>query len=234
MKLTIITPVNAATEIVSDETESYAGRFLRSDTSLSFVSITEGYSSIESELHSLINGPAAYALIRQAEADGADGVFVNCFDDPAVYACRECMRIPVYGAYTPSVLTALGLAERVGVITTDVPGILSEERKARLMGVSERIGAIRCTDMSVTDLVSNKDALLASLVDVCREMYHKDRIGAVCLGCTGMAYAVDDLRVMLRERDCPVYVVEPIAAALTWLERTVILKQSNTFRGVHT
>jgi allantoin racemase len=228
VKLAVVTPVRLALNTLEKETKLYVSRFLRQDTELCFVNVQEGLPCIESEAHALLNGPQTLALARQAERNGADGVFVNCFDDPTVYACRECMSIPVFGGYTPSILTALGLAERIGVITTDAPGILSEERKARLLGVSGRIGAIRCADMSVPGLMSKKEELLNALTKSCLEMYEKDHVGAVCLGCTGMAYAADDLCVRLDEYHCPVAVVEPVTAALTWLERTVIMKQSNS------
>jgi allantoin racemase len=229
MELRVITPVKLDTAGEMEEGIAlYSERFLRPDTRLSFVSLSNGCACIESEAHALTNGPETLALARQAERDGVDGVFINCFDDPAVFACRECMRIPIFGAYAPAVLTALGLAERIGIITTDVPGILSEERKARQWGISERIGAIRCVDMGVAGLLARKDDLVATLTKTCLDIHEKDRIHAVCLGCTGMAYAVDDLFGRLKEMGCPICVVEPVQAALTWLERTVVMGHSNS------
>jgi allantoin racemase len=227
MKLAVLTPVHITTGCIETETAAYAGQFLRSDTALEFISLSKGHPCIESETHALIKGPETLALAMEAEKKGADGVFVNCFDDPSVFACRECMSIPVFGGYIPTVLTALGLAERIGIITTDIPGILSEERKARLLGVSGRI-SIRSADMSVLALMAEKKKLVAALKEICIEMYEKDRIGAACLGCTGMAYAVDDLREALNKSGCPITIVEPVAAALTWLERTVILGNTNS------
>ena len=228
MKLTIIIPVNNKAASIEGGTLKYLGRYLRHDTEISIVSVSKGEPCIESETHALINAPEILALALAAEQNGADGVLIDCFDDPAVYACRECLRIPVFGGYTPSVLTALGLAERIGVITTDKDGILSEERKARLMGISDRIAAIRCVDMGVLGLMSHKHDLVTNLTKACMDLYHCDRVGSVCLGCTGMAYVIDDLRAELKKQRCAIAVVEPAAAAVTWLERTVLLGTSNT------
>jgi allantoin racemase len=228
MKLRVVTPVKLDSREIEEGIAAYGKRFLRQDTRLSFVSLSKGRPCIESEAHALANGSETLALAVQAERDGVDGVFINCFDDPAVFACRECMRIPVFGGYVPAVLTALGIAERIGIITTDVPGILSEERKARHLGISERIAAIRCVDMGVSGLLSRKEDLVAALTKTCLEMYEKDRVQAVCLGCTGMAYAVDELCAGLKETGCPIAVVEPVQAALTWLERTVVMGHSNS------
>lgn len=108
----------------------------------------------------MLNGAEILKLAREAEKRGADGIFVDCFDDPAVFPCRECLDIPVFGGYVPAVLTAMGLAERVGIITTDEAGILSEERKARLHGFHSRIAAIRCVDMGVALLRNDTAALI--------------------------------------------------------------------------
>jgi allantoin racemase len=223
VRLVVLTPVSLATESVGESVLDAAKGLLRPDTTLEFKSLSSGRTCIESDTDALLNGPETLALALVAEKGGADGVFINCFDDPAAAACRENMKIPVFGAYIPTVLTALGMAERIGVITTDAQGVLSEERKARAMGISSRLAAIRYVDMSVLGILADREKLVKSLCSVCIEMHEKDLVGAVCLGCTGMAHASRELREELRKRDCQISVVEPVATALTWLEREVVL-----------
>ena len=229
MKLTFLTPVRQMPgENVQRDTEPYLRRVLRPETELEFISIQKGSCTIESETQAMLNGAEVWKLAREAEKRGSDGIFVDCFDDPAVYACRECLTIPVFGGYVPSVLTAMGLAERVGIITTDEEGLLSEERKARLHGFDTRISAIRCVDMGVALLRNDTAALVDALLEACLRMKREDRVGAVCLGCTGMIQAMDQLEVKLRERDCRLTVVEPVTAGVSWLERCCVMKKTNS------
>lgn len=233
MKLTFLTPVRQMPgENVRRDTEPYLRRVLRQETELEFIGIENGSFTIESETQAMLNGAEVLKLAKEAEKRGADGIFVDCFDDPAVYACRECLAIPVFGGYVPSVLTAMGLAERVGIITTDEEGILSEERKARLHGFDARISAIRCVDMGVALLRNDTPALVDALLEACLRMRREDRVGAVCLGCTGMIQAMDALEAKLKERDCNLTVIEPVTASVSWLERCCVMRKTNSL-GIH-
>ena len=44
------------------------------------------------------NGCQVVEEVLQA-GESFDGIYVNCFDDPGVYACRELGRLPVIGPY---------------------------------------------------------------------------------------------------------------------------------------
>lgn len=231
MKLTFLTPVRQMPgENVRRDTEPYLRRVLRPETAVEFLGIEKGSFTIESETQAMLNGADVLKLAIEAEKSGSDGIFVDCFDDPAVYPCRECLDIPVFGGYVPAVLTAMGLAERVGIITTDEAGILSEERKARLHGFRPRIAAIRCVDMGVALLRNDTAALTEALLETCLRMQRDDRVGAVCLGCTGMIQAMDPLAAKLREHSCFLPVIEPATAGVSWLERICLMNQTNSLR----
>ena len=217
----------------SDETcLPYLRQKLRPDTEVTFERVEYGFPSVESELHGMVNGSEIVRLVKKAEEEGADGVFINCFDDPGVYASRELVCIPVFGAYQPAVLTAMSLADRVGIITTDRAGIISEERKARINGFDRRIHAVRAVDMGVLSLAKNPDALVERLAVTCVEMYENDQIGALTLGCTGMHFAIEGLRAKLRAAKCPVTVIEPLQNGVAYLEHIVMQKYTNALHVV--
>lgn len=230
MKLTIIIPVTGG--IASDVTgnRSVLTPLLSVDTELEFVGVDRGFPTIESETQALVNGPEVLRAAAAAYDRGSDGIFVNCFDDPGVYACRELLPIPVVGGYAPAMHTAALLSDRYAVLTTDRAGILSEERKARASGFTP--AAIRCVDMGVLDLEAHTQVLLDHMEPVCRELWEQERITAVVLGCTGMFAAAPALQRRLNAQGIPMQVVEPLTAAVTELERLVRLGLHGPVPGV--
>lgn len=232
MKLLVIMPTTKNYTEIIEESRVYLKQFLHPKTQLDFVCIEHGFPSVESELHAAFNAPDVIRAAQQAEKDGYDGVFVNCFDDPGVYACRESMEIPVFGGYQTAMITLLSLGERVAVITTDTPGLLSEERKARLAGLESRLAAIRKVDIGVLEL-DDKERLLAKLVPACKALWEEDRVNAVSLGCTAMHYLIDDLRARLAAENCPITVVEPLANGVKYLEHVIQMGYTNSLHLGH-
>lgn len=119
------------------------------------------------------------------------------------------------------------LGGRVGIITTDHDGIANEERKARTEGFDGKIFSVVPADMMVGEVFGG-DGVDERLADVCMRMNDEDRIDCVVLGCTGMQQAVARLRERLSSALCPVAVVEPLAAGVTHLERSVALGLTNS------
>lgn len=230
MKLTVIIPVTG--DISGDITGNRAvlAPLLAPDTKLEFMGLDRGFSTIESETQLLVNGAEVLRAAAKAYERGSDGIFINCFDDPAVFACRELLPIPVLGGYSPAMHTAALLADRYAVLSTDRAGILNEERKARAAGFAP--AAIRCVDMGVLDLEEHTEVLLDHMEAACRELWEQERITAVVPGCTGMYAAATALRERLRAEGMPVTVVEPLTAGVTELERLVRLGLHGSVPGV--
>ncbi len=231
MRLAIIIPVTMNCNQIIRETQDYLYPMLDPETQLEFMTLKKGFPSVESELQGTFNATGVILNAFQAQADGCAGIFVDCFDDPGVYACREALDIPVFGAWLPAVLTAMSLAERVGIITTDREGILNEERKVRMAGFEKRVVAVGQVNLGVADIIEHPDELVRRLADKCTELWDKERIGAVCLGCTAMAPIIYKLQDKLRELKCPISVVEPLMAGVTYLEHTAHLRYSNALHS---
>ena len=231
MKLKIVNPVPGI-DFVEPQYRAYLATLLPPDVELGFECITEGYPSIEAYTHTAFNSPEMIRLCAKAEQEGYQGIFLNCFADPSIMACREFLRIPVYGGYVPAMLTALALAERVGMITLSRATMISEEQRARTMGISARLAAMKRVDLGVLDLRGDPNALLNTLADACIDMHGNQRCDAVILGCTGMQFIVADLRARLKELGCPVQVVEPFGAGVALLEYTVRMGFTNGTNSV--
>lgn len=231
MKIKVINPVLQTEEELREE-EHYIQGAVRPGVQIELACLQNGFPSVESELsHAVNTGELAAQLLRQ-DLSEFDGVFVNCFDDPGVLACREALTIPICGGYVPSMLTAMFLGDRIGIITTDPRCIPNEKRKARAYGFEHRLAAVGCVSIPVTDLLSCQDQLLQALADECERLYTKQQTDAICLGCTVMARVWQGLQQELRRRGCPVRVVEPMKTGLYWLENMVQLQYTNSL-GLH-
>lgn len=229
MKLKFIIPVVGDYSDYSEELAAYLKPYLMPETELEFSSLQYGFETVETELAGMVNGSQVVMAVK--DNGNFDGVFVDCFDDPGVYGLREMGRIPAVGPYEAAVTTALSLGERIGIITTDQAGILNEEKKARNLGVSDRIVSIRALDLMVENIKGEKDTLLTGLADLCTEMAAQDRVSVICLGCTAMYYIYEDLLQILADRKVRVNVIEPVRNGCVALESMVRMGYNNFIPG---
>ena len=231
MKLTVILPITGSVEEFRQESERQLRNLLHPDTELEFVGIDHGFPAIESDLHSVFNGAEIILAAKAAYERGSDGIMIDCFDDPAVSACRELLPIPVLGGYQASVSMARLLTDRFAIITTDQAGVLSEERKAGAFGLKPTV--IRPVDMGVLALRNDHSELLGRLQEACVDLWSTHQTSAIVLGCTGMVAVAEELQKSLRAAGHPVTVVEPFSTGVVQLEMLARLGYSNHLSGLH-
>ena len=220
MQLRVIIPVLGDTfdEAIGDEVRAWA----HPSTDVQVVSLTAGPASIESEYDEALAGPAILQRIREAAADRVDAAYVVCFGDPAVAAARELADFPVMGGFEPSVLTALELGDRFGIITV-LPNVIPLLRSGiRRLGLEHRAGPVRDVGIGVLDL-HDVDVLLDRLYEHARAMIADDEADVIVLGCGGMVGMAGKLQQLLAGSGVFVPVIDPTAAAVTALERLVRL-----------
>jgi len=216
MKLKIINPAIGISDSDINSMRTYLTRFLRPETVIEFENISHGFPSVETEAQGIINGSEALKLVRKAQGEGYQGIFINCFDDPGVVAAREVSDIPVLGPYEPSVLLASMLSDRVAVISTDEYGVICEERKKRIHRTENRIYKIVNVGLTVLELTDH-DRILNKLYQCCDKLA-SEQVGAVVLGCTGMNRIVDALTTSLQKNGIDIQIVEPLRIGVTTLE----------------
>ncbi|GGZ02972.1 aspartate/glutamate racemase family protein [Streptomyces poonensis] len=233
MKLTVVVPV--ITDALTDEVRADAGSWVSSGTEVEVRRIARGTESIESEYDMALAGPGVLEAVREASDGGADAVFVSCFSDPAVHAAREIVDIPVVGGFEPAVLTSLALGERTGVITVLPDMVPLLHGLVRRYGLAGRIGTIRTVGIPVLHLRAGAVGagagpggtggadLLDALTEQARAAVTAREADVIVLGCTGMLGVAAALQERLARQGPFVPVVDPTAAALTWLETQVRL-----------
>ena len=84
--------------VITPEMVEYTRKYLQPDTELRTVQIKVGPPSIECEYDEAVAGPDVLRLCKEAEEEGCDGIFINCYGDPAVKAAREYVDIPCSAA----------------------------------------------------------------------------------------------------------------------------------------
>jgi allantoin racemase len=220
MRLRVVIPVvgDVFDAPIGDEVRSWAGP----GTQVEVVSLTRGPASIECEYDEALAAPGILDRVEEAVADGVHAVYVVCFGDPAVAAARELADLPVAGGFEPAILTALGLGHRFGIVTV-LPNVVPMLRGAiARLGLTERAGPIRNVDLPVLGM-EDRTVLLERLHAEASRMVADDEADVIVLGCGGMVGVAEELRTRLARGGVYVPVVDPTAAAVTWLERCVRL-----------
>jgi allantoin racemase len=221
MRITVVLPVVKA-EI--GQSRDYFEAHRSPDVELSIVAIDEGPASIESDLDIAHAAPAIVRRVREAEASGADAVIINCMADPALFASREAVRIPVMGPAQSAFALAATLSDRFSVLGTTSRDIPFTRDLWRRYGHVERGASVRVVDLPVLSLQREDSDLLGRLTTASVAAIEEDGAGAVVFGCTLMAPHREDLAAALAARGHRgIPVIDSLAVALRTAEMLVRL-----------
>jgi len=225
IKIKNIIPVTGP--VITPEMIAYIRRYLQNDTELSTSQIVVGPPSIECEYDEAIAGMDILRLCKEAEAEGCDGIFINCFGDPAVKGARELVDIPVFGGFEPAMHLAMGLADKIAIISVLKNVLPMIEGQVAKAGLRERVCCVRSCDIPVEDLQQH-DRLVAALIEEGITAINTDGAQAVVLGCTAIVDVAEDVQKGLLEKGYEIPVIEAAQAAVMLLELSAKmgLKQS--------
>jgi allantoin racemase len=218
MKIRIIVPI--IYDVFNEDIVKETSTCKAPDTQIDIVTLSKGPASIESYYDEVLCSYHLLEQLKQAEKDGIDGIFIDCFGDPGVDAAREIVSIPVVGGFQPAAVTASLIASTWSVVT-----VLKEVHpmiryNARKLGVENNIASIRDISIPVLEL-QDKRKLKERLLLQCEKAVREDGAEAVVLGCTGMLDLSRDLAQTLRRKEIPVPVVDPTTAAIGCLEMLI-------------
>ena len=168
--------------------------------------LREGPPGIESQAH--VDGVVGPMLAHCAALeDQASAFVVACYSDPGLAALREQSRRPVLGIAEASILTAMTLGQRFGIISILSKSVPRHMRYVGGMGVMDRLAGDQPLELGVLEL-ADEDRTFARLQTVGASL--RDGAGAdvLILGCAGMTA----FRTRLEDA-LGVPVVEPCQAA---------------------
>ncbi|MGL4406870.1 MAG: aspartate/glutamate racemase family protein [Zoogloea sp.] len=146
----------------------------------------DGPASIESHFDDAVAAVGVCEEIRRGEAAGADAYVIACFGDPGLHAARELTRAPVIGIAQAAFVLASMVATRFSVVTTLQRTVIMSEHLLHAYGYAAQCRRVRAAEIPVLELEDGA-ACMGRLVDEARRARDEDGIGAIVLGCAGMA-----------------------------------------------
>lgn len=168
--------------------------------------LAEGPPGIETQAH--VDGVVMPMLAHCAQLeDTASAFVVACYSDPGLAALREQSARPVLGIAEASILTAMTLGQRFGIISILSKSIPRHMRYVGAMGVMDRLAGDQPLELGVLDL-ADEGRTYERLKQVGASLRDTLRADVLILGCAGMTAFRTDL-----ERHLGVPVVEPCQAA---------------------
>lgn len=175
-----------------------------------------GPVSIESHFDEAVSALGVIEEVRAGEREGTDAYIIACFGDPGLYAARELTRAPVIGIAEAAFHVASLISTRFSVVTTLPRTLIIAEHLLDNYGFRHSCRRLRAADIPVLDLEENPDIALERIIDECLKAKREDNIGAIVLGCGGMA----DLTPQISDA-VGLPVVEGVTAAVKLAEAVV-------------
>lgn len=175
------------------------------------VSPKQGVISIEGHYDEAIAALGVLELIQAAP--DVDGHIIACFGDPALYAAREVATAPVIGIAEAAFHMATLVATKFSIVTTLSRTKIIAEHLLQQYGFSGHCAKIRCIDLPVMALEQHPEQAYQALLAQCLAAKQQDGIGAIVLGCGGMAEMADRVSVELN-----IPIIDGVRAAIKLIE----------------
>ncbi|WP_418317173.1 aspartate/glutamate racemase family protein [Piscinibacter sakaiensis] len=219
--------INPNTTAAMTETIAVAARRVASPgTRIVATQPDSGPVSIESHFDEAIAAVGVLEEVRAGERERADGYVIACFGDPGLLAARELTRAPVVGIAEAAFHLATLVATKFSVVTTLGRTIGIAEHLLQAYGFAGHCRRVRAAEIPVLDLEHDPNAAFNRIVDEARRAKAEDGIGAIVLGCGGMADLSDALSDAVG-----LPVVEGVTAAVKLVESLVTLRLATSKFG---
>lgn len=206
MKTLIVINPNSS-QTVTDGIDAAVEPLRRFGTPIRCLTLAQGPPGIESQRQADLT--IAPMLALAADQQDAAGYVIACFGDPGLHALRDQTALPVVGIQEASVMTALTLGQRFGVIAILPTSIPRHLRAFGAMGVLDRLAGDRALGLGVADLADESKSLEA-MIATGKRLRDEDGANVLIMGCAGMAR----YRAPLQEAT-GLPVVEPTQAAVS-------------------
>lgn len=164
--------------------------------------------------------PFVLEEVAKAARDGADAIVIACFDDPALDKARASVSIPVLGIGEAGFHAAMLLAGRFSIVTTLPVAIPTLEENLARYGMAGACAKVRAAGVKVLDLEDDTSGAVAKVSAEIARAKAEDGVGAVVLGCAGMA----DLAARL-EGAHGLKVIDGVGAAAAFAQALVTLRR---------
>lgn len=219
--------INPNTSIAMTERIQRAARRVSAPgTEIVAVCPAEGVSSVEGHFDEAVATMGVLQLVKQGRDRGVNGHVIACFGDPGLLAARELAGAPVVGIAEAAMHMATLVATRFSVVTT-LPRTLTIARQLLYnYGFERHCARLHAIDLPVLSLEDDSGLAQQQVRAQCIRAKRDDGIGAIVLGCAGMADLAQELT---RELQLPV--IDGVSAAIKLIESLYAMGLSTSKYG---
>lgn len=224
MKVRVINP--NTTQAMTDTIAQAARRVAGPGTQIVASQPASGPVSIESHFDEAVAAVGVAEEVLAGEREGTDAYVIACFGDPGLWSARELTRAPVIGIAEAAFHMAALIATRFSVVTTLGRTCVIAEHLLTQYGFEHQCRRVRAAEIPVLDLEHDPDAALRKIIEESLRAKQEDGIGAIVLGCGGMAELTGEI-----SRAVGLPVVEGVTAAVKLAESLVHLGLQTSKHG---
>jgi allantoin racemase len=193
-----------------------ARRIAAAGTTITTSNPDSGPVSIEGHFEEAISAVGVAHEVIKSEKNGVDAYVIACFGDPGLLAARELTRAPVIGIAEAAFHMASLISTRFSIVTTLGRTCIIAEHLLQSYGFAQHCRRVRAAEVPVLELEKNADAAVRRIIQECLQAKGQDGIGAIVLGCGGMAEMREHI-----SKEVGLPVVEGVTAAVKLAEALV-------------
>jgi allantoin racemase len=209
----VINPNSTAsmTQKIAAAARAAAGPFSR----ITAINPLEGPAAIQGPADGEAALPGLFDLFEKSlKSDPSiSGVIIACFDDTGLWELKAKARVPVVGIGEAAYHVASVAAERFSVVTTLSVSVPVLEDNLQRTGLAAHCARVRASDVPVLELENPESDARRKVEAEIETALRQDGIGAIALGCAGMADLAADLTTRFK-----VPVIDGVASAVRLTE----------------
>lgn len=224
MHIRLINPNTTAS--MTEKIGAAARRVAAPSTHISATNPEAGPVSIESHFDEAISAVGVIEEVRRGETEGIDAYIIACFGDPGLLAAREITKAPVIGIAEAAFHLATLISTRFSIVTTLGRTCIIAEHLLHSYGFVHHCRKVRAAEIPVLDLEDDGATALERIIEESLRAKAEDGIGAIVLGCGGMADLTDTI-----QKAVGLPVVEGVTAAVKLAEALVSLNLGTSKYG---
>lgn len=211
MHIRLINP--NTTQAMTGRIGAAAMRIAAPGTRISATQPESGPVSIEGHFDEALAAVGVLDEIRRGDGERVDAYVIACFGDPGLFAARELTAVPVIGIAEAAFHLATLISTHFSVVTTLGRTVVIAEHLLRAYGFEHHCRKVRAAEISVLDLEEDGECAFERIAAECRRARDEDGVGAIVLGCGGMADLVGRLHA-----EVGIPVIDGVAAAVKLAE----------------
>ncbi len=219
--------INPNTSVaMTERIQAAARRVCAPGTEIVAVCPAEGVPSVEGHFDEAVATMGVLQLVKQGCGQGVNGHVIACFGDPGLLAARELAGAPVVGIAEAAMHMATLVATRFSVVTTLSRTLTIARHLVYSYGFERQCARLHAIDLPVLALEDASGLARRQVREQCIRAKRDDGIGAIVLGCAGMADLAEQLT-----RELQIPVIDGVSAAVKLIESLYAMGLSTSKYG---